>query len=333
MSQRKDPLSFPASGDAVIEALPPERVGPYLRAIQAGLNAMAPNDDWVPLREALAHLTALDPAVSGTLLAPAEIDTRSGLPAFPWMERALAEQLLARQSTGQQTITDADIARARRLDEQLADRMSWRRNVHDLLQRHTLLPTSRIHAAVKRLGRTTDFDVTFDRMTPQGKWMRIRIELSGRSGWERSGPIGRTSDGKAVLRPGMLHLLSRHMLTALMALRTQLMESTGAEVVRLSRSLVGPFWFPGQRIPSHVPEALSKGLLLHLSNEVIGKDVRHSVHRDPLHATNPLERIPEGYGLYRERRFAATPNLHPPLQAWIAEQGMDVDVASLVPRG
>ena len=75
--------------------LPSERVGPYLRALLAGLEALAPNEDFVPLEEAAAHLRALDPANGGALLLPAEVDDGSGLPSFGWLERARAEQVVA----------------------------------------------------------------------------------------------------------------------------------------------------------------------------------------------------------------------------------------------
>jgi hypothetical protein len=313
--------------------LPRARVSPYLRALISGLNALAPNDDYVPLRQAIAHLRALDPAISGDLLSPAEIDTRSGLPGFPWMERAIAEQSLAHEGSAYINTTDAEIARAARLDPVLSERMRARRDVHRLLSENVLLPISRLSAALKRLGRTTDFVLAFDRMTPMGAWMRIRVELSGKAGWERFGPISRTAEGRAVVDPGMQHLLSRHMVTPLLALRTQLAEATGAEVTRLSRSFVGPFWFPGLDLPEAVPEALSRGLMLHLSTEVVARDVRNSGHRDPMVPPSIGEQVPEGYGLYRERRFAASPNLHVPVKRWAADQGIDVIVVSLVPRG
>lgn len=312
--------------------MPPERVAPYLRALISGLNALAPNEDYVPLRESVAHLQALDPAISADLLAPAEVDTRSGLPGFPWMERAIAEQSLAQQGSVYVHTSDVEIARAERLDPELGQRMRARRTLHAHLSAHALLPISRMRAALKRLGKTTDFVLTFDRMTPVGAWMRIRVELSGRAGWERYGPIARTPEGRATVDAGMQHLLSRHMVTPLLALRAQLTEATGAEITRLSRSFVGPFWFPGLSLPAGVPDALGKGLLLHLSTEVVARDIRNSGHRDPMLPPTIGEQIPEFYGLYRERRFAASPNLTVPVKEWAANQGIDVVVVPLVPR-
>ena len=308
-----------------------DRIGPYLRALQAGLHALAPNDDFVPLRESIAHLQALHPALSGQLLAPAELDVRSGLPSFPWMERALAEKTLTEGSGGYATISDDEIASARRLDPELGQRMQHRRILHQHLFANDLLPLSRLNVALKRLGRSTDFAVAFDRMTPAGYWMRIRAELSGPAGWERSGPLSRTKDGRAVADPGLQHLLSRHLITPLLALRTQLSEATGGEVRRLSRSFVGPFWFPGLPLPEQVPAALQGGLLLHLSTEAVAADIRRSVHRDPWRRPLPGEAAPEGYGLYRERRFAASPNLVTPTRDWAAGEGVDVVVSPLVP--
>jgi hypothetical protein len=332
MAGQQEPLSILEGRDRGYMTLPPERAGPYLRALVAGLSALAPNDDHVPLREALAHLQALDPATSGDLLTPAEIDTRSGLPGFPWMERALAEQSIARDGAGYSQTSDAEISRAVRLDPVLGDRMGARRALHKLLLDRPLLPISRLSAALKRLGKTTDFVLAYDRMTPVGAWMRIRAELSGRAGWDKHGPFSRTSDGRVTVDSGMQHLLSRHLATPLLALSAQLTEATGAQVTRLSRSFVGPFWFPGLSLPDQVPEALSKGLLLHLSTEVVARDIRNSGHRDPLVPKTIGEVVPEGYGLYRSRRFAASPGLITPVKSWAAGQGIDVVVVSLVPR-
>ncbi|MEL6341606.1 MAG: hypothetical protein AAFV53_00640 [Myxococcota bacterium] len=329
--EQKDAVADDQTADAYLP-LPEKQVGPYVRALTAGLNALAPNRDFVPLRESLNHLKALDPATSGTLLWPAEVDVRSGLPSFPWMERAIAEQALARQGEGYTRLSDQEVARALRLDAALGARMHHRRLLHHHLREEALLPISRLEVALKRLGRSTDFVLRFDRMTPGGAWMRVCAELSGRAGWERYGPIRRGADGRAVADRGLQHLLSRHIGTPLMALRAQLNQVSGAEVTRLSRTFVGPFWFPGLPMPDAAPESLHKGLLLHLSAEVVARDVRQSGHRDPWLPPAVGEIVPDDYGLYRERRFAASPNLMTPLRDWAAQKGVDVIAAPLVPR-
>ena len=77
------------------------------------------------------------------------------------------------------------------------------------------------------------------------------------------------------------HLVTRHFATPLMALRTQLGVATQSEVLRLSRSQVGPFWFPGVRLPSDIPVELGRGLLLHTVTEVVANDVHEPRHLDP----------------------------------------------------
>ena len=315
--------------DQGVLPLPLHQVGPYLRALQAGLRALAPNQDFVPLSACLDHLAALDPALSGELLLPAAVDVRSGLPSFPWMERALAERALALQ--GDAAISAAELVQAAALDAALGRRLQARQALHQHLRQASLLPVSRLQAVLKRAGRDPDFAVTFDRMTPGGGWMRVRVELSGRARWERQGPLRWLRSGQVLVDPGLQHLLSRHLLTALLALKVQLEQATGGTVRRLSRTLVGPLWFPGLPLPSAVPDALRAGLLLHLSSEVVAVDVRRSSHRDPWVLPPREEAVPEGYGLYRERRFAASPGLRAATAQWAAEQGMDVVVAPLVP--
>lgn len=322
----------PVQAPGGIHSLPGERVGPYLRALQAGLQALAPHEDHVPLREAIAHLQALDPALSGSLLAPAEVDARSGLPGFPWMERALAEQDLAQRGSTYADTPDRDVADALRLDPEMGERVRARRDLHRHLRQHALLPLSRLQVALKRVGQTTDFVLAFDRMTPSGAWMRVRAEVSGRAGWERHGPLSRTPDGRATADQGLQHLLSRHIGTPLLALRAQLGASLGAEITRLSRGFVGPFWFPGLPLPPEVPAPLRQGLLLHLSAEVVSREVRQSSHRDPWLPPSLGEIPPDGHGIYRERRFAGSPNLLAPVREWAALKGIDVVISPLIPR-
>ncbi len=96
--------------------LPGERVGPYVRALRAALEALAPNEDHVSLSAALDHLYALDPVCGGGLLEPAEISALTGMPAYSWLERARSEALLAARGSDASDHSDADIERARSLD-------------------------------------------------------------------------------------------------------------------------------------------------------------------------------------------------------------------------
>jgi hypothetical protein len=89
------------------------------------------------------------------------------------------------------------------------------------------------------------------------------------------------------------------------------------EVLRLSRAWIGPFWFPGVERVVDAPAELFSGLVLHASTEVVGVDLRGHQQADPL-AGPPVERLPPGFGSFRERRFAASPKLVEPLRAWCA---------------
>jgi hypothetical protein len=311
------------------------QAGPYLRALQAGLHALAPNDDFVPVGQALAHLQALDPRLSGTVLLPAEVDDRSGLPAFVWLERALAEQALAQvgdAAADGAADSEDEVERLARLDPELAERMRRRVALHAHLRAHTLLPTSRLEVVPRRRGAVEAYRASYDSLSATGLWVRVRVELEGPTGWA-GGLLATRPDGTVRVDEGMLHLLARHAATPLLGMATQLAAGSGARVTRLARSVAGPFWFPGFARPKQVPAALGNGLLLHLYTEVLGVDVRRSMHRDPLHGADPMERAPEGSGIYRERRFAASPTLVGELTDWSRRQGCEVAVVPLVPRG
>ena len=93
--------------------LPDERIGPYVRALARAVTTAAPHGDFCPLAEVRAHLAALDPTISGPTLLPAEVDARSGMPSFVWMERVVAESTLAAEGelhALQQVWIDQDVA-------------------------------------------------------------------------------------------------------------------------------------------------------------------------------------------------------------------------------
>ena len=309
--------------------LPSSRVTGYLRALAAAVQALGPNADFVPFREAIATLEVLDPALCADLLDPPETDPRSGMPALGWIHRAIG---LARAGRGRTTPTEQEVARARALDPALATRLEARRTLQGHIEEHRLLPGSRLRGAIRRRGATTDFLLTFDRLTPDALWLRVRVDLTGPAGWEVHGPIQLLEDGSVELDEGLRHLLGRHLLTPVTALRHQLQDGTGALVSRLSRCALGPFWFPGVPLPSGVPDELGEGLVLHASSEVLGQQVHASRHDDPL-APPTDEPVAEGYGLFRDRRFAATTALVTPLERWSRDQGCRVVVHDLSRRG
>lgn len=309
--------------------LPAHRVTGYLRALGAGIEALGPNADFVPLREARATLDLLDPALCGDLLDPAEADPRSGMPALDWINRATG---LVRAGGGAKPPSEAEIARAQALDPVLGARLETRRRLHLFAADKGFLPGSRLHGAIRRRGATTDFLLTFDRLTPDALWLRVRVDLTGPAGWEDRGPIQLQDDGSVQLDEGLQHLLGRHLLTPVTALRHQLQDGTGALVSRLSRCALGPFWFPGVPLPSDVPEQLGSGLVLHATSEILGQQVRTSRHQDPL-APPPAESAPAGYGLFRDRRFAATTALVGDIERWSLERGCRVVVHDLSRRG
>ncbi len=300
--------------------LSPERVGSYLRALRSGLEALAPNDDFVPLAEALNHLDALAPSVSGEVLAPAEVHDGCGLPALPWLSRVTAEQQVALQGQDETDTADDEIRRATRLDSALGARLRDRRQLHRFLRENTILPGSRIMSAARRLSPTLDFTVTYDQIGADGLWTRLRVDVTGPAG-KRLGPLKAFDDGSAVTEEGVLHLLARHARTPLLGLPGQLTLGLGATITRISRCHIGPFWFPGVRRSPRAPDGLERGLILHLSSEILGRDVRQSRHVDPL---VKAQQPPEGMGLYRQRRFAATGGLVRPLQRWGDALGMDL---------
>lgn len=309
--------------------LPRPRIGPYLRALHAGLFALAPHDDYVPLDEALAHLEALDPRLSGDLLLPAEVDDRSGLPAFVWMARATAEQPLAlEERDGRDADRDAGLGDLDALDAGLAARMRSRLALHDHLRRCSLLPASRLRVVPRKRGSTEEFRAAYDLLSPTGLWVRVHADLAGPPGWSE-GLLVVHPDDTVDARSGLIHLFARHAATPLLALSEQLAAGTGARTARLARSAVGPFWFPGFPRPDGVPEEMSKGLLLHLATEILGDDVHHSATRDPLRRVDPDEHAPAGAGIFRERRFAASPSMVEATEDWARAHGCEVAVVPL----
>ncbi|MCB9778033.1 MAG: hypothetical protein H6742_05680 [Alphaproteobacteria bacterium] len=312
--------------------LPRERAGPYLRALQAGLHALSPSDVHVPLAEALRHLEVLDPALSGDLFLPAELDPHSGMPAFTWLERARGEQILACEGGAGSTYGEDELARARRLDAALGERLAARATAHRFLRTGSLLPATRLRAALRRIGRTTDVVLTYDRLAGDGRWVRLVVDLSGPPRWLDRSPFRRLDDPHLAAEPGVQHLLTRHSATPLLSLQGALAEAFGVRVSRLSRGTIGPFWFPGGDRPADAPPWAARALVLHLLHEVVGDDVRRDVHLDPLSRPPQGERPPEGQHVFRERRLAVSPPADHSALEWSRAQGQAIVVAPLRPR-
>jgi hypothetical protein len=284
-------------------------VSPYIRGLVAALHALAPDDAFVPLSEAVGHLHAIDPTVSGDLFGPAEVSARSGMPTYPWLERARAEQVLSLRDTD--VATEAEIERVAALDPALGLRWRARRDARAHLRHHAILPTLRLQGAIRRI-EPMDVAIIYDRMAPDGRWVRVRAEL-------RVGAGGALSvvDGRLAMDESVQHLLSRQFSLPLDTLVLTLAKAAQGEVLRLSRAWIGPFWFPGVERVVDAPAELFSGLVLHASTEVVGVDLRGHQQADPL-AGPPVERLPPGFGSFRERRFAASPKLVEPLRAWCA---------------
>lgn len=294
-----------------------EWIGPYLRSLSAGLTALAPGEDHVPLSGALDHLAALDPANGGELLGPAEISGTTGMPLYPWLERARSEAELA--AKGASAPDDAELDRVRALDAGLARRMESRRTLHRHLRSAELLPATRLGGALRWQGASEVHVVAaYDRLEPDGRWMRLRLELRVPTG--RLGAI-EVSDGRVVLHDSVRHLLTRHAATPLTPLRIQIEHATDGTVLRIARSWLGPFWFPGVELPADVPEALGAGLLLHASTEVADVSLREGRHLDPL-LPPPRSEPPMGWREHRERRFAAAGAAQGAVRAWAESKGI-----------
>jgi hypothetical protein len=303
-----------------------ERPGPYLRALRAGLQALAPHSDFVPLALADATLHALDPALSGTILAPAEAEAATNMPSFAWLTRARAEQaLVSRGGPAEPGL----MARARQLDPTLAARLEARARLHAFLAVHPLLPATSLHVDLARVTPDPVFALTYDRVAPDGRWSRVRARVRGNGRSRRHGPlvvVGRTG---VSVEPGLQHLLTRHFATPLLVLREQLAVACGVEVERLSRTWIGPYWTPGCDLPPEAPAGVERGLVVHLSSEVVARDVATTGHRDPWLPPPPGERVPAGHGVYRDRRFAASVNVVELLRDWGASGGLEVPVVRL----
>ncbi|TNE86572.1 MAG: hypothetical protein EP330_22815 [Deltaproteobacteria bacterium] len=300
--------------------LPRERVGPYVRALSAALTACAPHNDFVPLAEVQAHLGAMDPELSGPLLLPAEVEPRSGMPSFPWMERAIAERALARDADPP---SEEEVTRALRLDPELGERLGSRRRLQQHLLWRPVLPAMRLDVQLRRLGSTADFAVIYDRIEPLGTWLRVRVEVQAPT--KDAGALKLDANGRIVVDPGLSHLLTRHSAVPLLAMQRTVESACRGRVARLARSRIGPFWFPGVTLPEAVPAALGRGLVLHLQTEVVADDVQTAAHRDPLVATQ-TEKPRDGQKVFRERRFAAVKPMVEPVHAWCLERGVRTTV-------
>ena len=274
--------------------LPAERTDAWLRALQAALQAAAPNDDFVPMAAACAHLQALSPAIGGDLLAPSEV-SESGLPAFAWMTRATAEQALDRAPS---EVSEA----VRQRDPVLAERMRARSRLATHLRAHTLLPALNVDAHVRRVTERTSAVLTFDHIDPLGHWVRTRVEVDGAKGQADLGLVRVDSASRITVHNGVRDVFARHVSTPILLLRAALADVSLGSISRLSRARIGPFRFPGGPGVDALPEAVQRTLILHFVQEIVGKDIATTQVNDPIDPT-PLH-PPKGVHAFRQRRLA-----------------------------
>jgi hypothetical protein len=186
---------------------------------------------------------------------------------------------------------------------------------------------------LKRFEDAPHYTISFDHTAPDGCWQRVRGEVAGPRAWTDGGALDASQRrGPIKVHPGLRHLLARHAPTPLVALHAQLQEVLGGRLLRLARSTVGPFWFPGVKLPDGSPEPLAAGLTLQISSEVVGEQVGESKHLDPWLDPPEGELVPRGSRVYRERRFCASPALLPVLEAWGQRRGVAVLSQPLIPR-
>ncbi len=318
----------------MIPTLPQDRVSGYLRAMGTALDRLGPNEDFVPLTESLAVLHALSPGLSGPLLAPAELSP-VGMPAFAWISRLYSEQVLALKTEPSGDTPQADIDRALALDPELGARVAGRRNLHRFLRDQSLLPSRRVFGALKRRKPVLELRLYFDHVDALGRWVRVVADLreapraglsGGLSRSHRVGPASLDRNGQVVLESGVLDLFMRHAAVPLDALHAQLTEAFG-ELTRLSRSAVGPFWFPSIALPPGIPADLGQGLALHLSTECIALDIAASSSQDPMHPK--AETGPGDMERYVGRRVACSSSLVDPYSEWSQVLGTRLEILAI----
>lgn len=319
----------------MIPTLPQDRVSGYLRAMGTALDRLGPNEDFVPLKESLAVLHALSPGLSGPLLAPAELSS-VGMPAFAWLSRLYSEQVLALKTEPSGDTPQVDIDRAMGLDPELGARVMGRRDLHRFLRGQGLLPSRRVFGALKRRKPVLELRLYFDHVDPAGRWVRVVADLreparSGLSGGlsmnsNRVGPASLNREGRVVLEAGVLDLFMRHATVPLDALHAQLTASFG-ELTRLSRSAVGPFWFPNVALPAGIPAELGQGLALHLSTECVSLDIAASSSQDPLFPA--VESAPGDMQRYLGRRVACSRSLVSGFEDWSKVLGTRLEILAI----
>lgn len=289
--------------------LPAERVGPWLRALSAALDAAAPGQEFVSLAAARTHLAALDPALSGELLLPAEVDPQSGMPALAWMTRASAAQRLA---PPRQQASPEIAAR----EPALAARLVARARLHAHLEHAELLPALELRPRLRRLGDCTEATLVFDALGADGCWVRTRVELRNRLGTDL-GLVRVQGASRVQLADGAVDLFARHLSTPLPLLRAALQSVVEGEVSSVSRGTIGPFFAPGGAWPDSAPPAVRRTLVLSLLSEELGEGVSGVRSDDPLQPA--WTGLPHGVGAYRRRRLAVFRAGLPAVRDWLGD--------------
>jgi hypothetical protein len=284
----------------------------------------------------VAHLGVLSPAVHRGLYEGLEVDLRSGLPTYKEWTRAQTDVRLAADQLRQLGPREDLERKAAAKPDSVFARQAVKHDYYSAIRDAGLAPLGEMSVALRRVEpekRRAAFHVVLDKLDASGLFVRYSIDLAQTAdAWDRRVVVldketARHTEGFRALIYQFTSYDSEFTLVRLATLG-------GLEIERVVKGVVGPVCFSWTRTAEELrPVVGTDGLVANFALDMAAVDLPTDRDNDPF-ADILRERLsPEarreydearrrwGYKVFKDRKFVASKDAVPALQALCTARG------------
>lgn len=315
-----------------------DRLEHYLVLVDALLDAGRLNKfypDPAQLRDLYGFMR---PGRNEALYPALHIDLRSGLPSEPEVSRVITDAELARAAV-RETTQEALDRELEQSGSEAARRRVQRHRYHAALAARPMPTTFGMTLALRRVdpsNKTAHFTVVLDRFDlGDGVFVRYTIQLTQQdSRWTR--PQVELVGDDLKYTENFRNVIARFTADEAEFAFLLLSDLRNVRVEEVLRCRVGPLYFRGMQIPKPWEPLFDDhpaAFIMHFPSERAGRSVSQEGSNDPIavlyreflspQARQDVEpRVRElGYKVWKERKFACTPDMAEPLRQFLKARG------------
>lgn len=307
------------------------RASDYVARLAALLRGARLSDAWPEARRLAAHVEMMAPEVHRGLQKPLEIAPETGLPVWAAWQAVRSDQAgAARVLAGLADQATLDAQRARSdAHGRLADRGTYLR----ALAKCPLAPLGALQVALRRheaAAERADFHLALDKLDSEARFVRLAVALAQTGARWRDGLVRLDMADLAEASDEVRSLMYRSASLDAELVFLQLVALPDVKPERVVRGTVGPVWLAGVNWPAWLGPAPSPTAgVAGFGLETAAVDITGARADDParpalppaVEAERAEARARHGYRVHWDRRFVATPDAVPAVQAWTRARG------------